>query len=386
MMIKNNTDNRKPKIIRACTVSLSVGFVSGMLDDLKRQYDVVLLSSPGKEMDDAVAEHGVKAIAVPMQRHISIRHDIVSLWRIVRAFLREKPTMVHSMTPKAGLLCMVAAWMCRVPVRIHTFTGLVFPTSHGLKKKLLMFTDAITCRCATHIIPEGKGVKNDLLSNGITRKPLQVLGYGNVMGIDVQRFSRRKEIEEAASEIRDNSVFTYLFVGRIVGDKGINELVSAFVRLNRTHPNTRLLLVGFFENELDPVSPEARRLIEECEQIEYAGEQKGDNLVAYYAASDCFVFPSYREGFPNTVIEAGAMDLPCIVTDINGSREIIEHGKNGIIIPVRDEQAIYQSMEQMLTDEQMRKGMTEKAREMIVSRYERGFVRQCLYDFYSKVI
>ena len=385
-MIKNNTDNRKPKIIRACTVSLSVGFVSGMLDDLKRQYDVVLLSSPGKEMDDAVAEHGVKAIAVPMQRHISIRHDIVSLWRIVRAFLREKPTMVHSMTPKAGLLCMVAAWMCRVPVRIHTFTGLVFPTSHGLKKKLLMLTDAITCRCATHIIPEGEGVKNDLLSNGITRKPLQVLGYGNVMGIDVQRFSRRKEIEEAASEIRDNSVFTYLFVGRIVGDKGINELVSAFVRLNRTHPNTRLLLVGFFENELDPVSPEARRLIEECEQIEYAGEQKGDNLVAYYAASDCFVFPSYREGFPNTVIEAGAMDLPCIVTDINGSREIIEHGKNGIIIPVRDEQAIYQSMEQMLTDEQMRKGMTEKAREMIVSRYERGFVRQCLYDFYSKVI
>lgn len=386
MMIKNNTDNRKPKIIRACTVSLSVGFVSGMLDDLKRQYDVVLLSSPGKEMDDAVAEHGVKAIAVPMQRHISIRHDIVSLWRIVRAFLREKPTMVHSMTPKAGLLCMVAAWMCRVPVRIHTFTGLVFPTSHGLKKKLLMLTDAITCRCATHIIPEGEGVKNDLLSNGITRKPLQVLGYGNVMGIDVQRFSRRKEIEEAASEIRDNSVFTYLFVGRIVGDKGINELVSAFVRLNGTHPNTRLLLVGFFENGLDPVSPEARRLIEECEQIEYAGEQKGDNLVAYYAASDCFVFPSYREGFPNTVIEAGAMDLPCIVTDINGSREIIEHGKNGIIIPVRDEQAIYQSMEQMLTDEQMRKGMTEKAREMIVSRYERGFVRQCLYDFYSKVI
>lgn len=386
MMIKNNTDNRKPKIIRACTVSLSVGFVSGMLDDLKRQYDVVLLSSPGKEMDDAVAEHGVKAIAVPMQRHISIRHDIVSLWRIVRAFLREKPTMVHSMTPKAGLLCMVAAWMCRVPVRIHTFTGLVFPTSHGLKKKLLMLTDAITCRCATHIIPEGEGVKYDLLSNGITRKPLQVLGYGNVMGIDVQRFSRRKEIEEAASEIRDNSVFTYLFVGRIVGDKGINELVSAFVRLNRTHPNTRLLLVGFFENELDPVSPETRRLIEECEQIEYAGEQKGDNLVAYYAASDCFVFPSYREGFPNTVIEAGAMDLPCIVTDINGSREIIEHGKNGIIIPVRDEQAIYQSMEQMLTDEQMRKGMTEKAREMIVSRYERGFVRQCLYDFYSKVI
>lgn len=386
MMIKNNTDNRKPKIIRACTVSLSVGFVSGMLDDLKRQYDVVLLSSPGKEMDDAVAEHGVKAIAVPMQRHISIRHDIVSLWRIVRAFLREKPTMVHSMTPKAGLLCMVAAWMCRVPVRIHTFTGLVFPTSHGLKKKLLMLTDAITCRCATHIIPEGEGVKNDLLSNGITRKPLQVLGYGNVMGIDVQRFSRRKEIEEAASEIRDYSVFTYLFVGRIVGDKGINELVSAFVRLNRTHPNTRLLLVGFFENELDPVSPETRRLIEECEQIEYAGEQKGDNLVAYYAASDCFVFPSYREGFPNTVIEAGAMDLPCIVTDINGSREIIEHGKNGIIIPVRDEQAIYQSMEQMLTDEQVRKGMAEKAREMIVSRYERGFVRQCLYDFYNKII
>ena len=295
MMIKNNIETKKPKIIRACTVSLSVGFVSGMLDDLKRQYDVVLLSSPGKELDDAVAEHGVKAVAVPMQRHISIRHDIVSLWRIVRAFLREKPTMVHSMTPKAGLLCMVAAWICRVPVRIHTFTGLVFPTSHGLKRRLLMLTDTITCRCATHIIPEGEGVKNDLLGNGITRKPLQILGYGNVMGIDVQRFSRRKEIEEAASKIRDNSVFTYLFVGRIVGDKGINELVSAFVRLNRAHPDTRLLLVGFFENELDPVSETTRRLIEECGQIEYVGEQKGDNLVAYIRL---FRIPKLPRGFP----------------------------------------------------------------------------------------
>lgn len=387
MIIKSNKENKKPKIIRACTVSLSVGFVSGMLDDLKRQYDVVLLSSPGKELDDAVAEHGVNAIAVPMQRHISIRHDIVSLWRIVRAFLREKPTMVHSMTPKAGLLCMVAAWICRVPVRIHTFTGLVFPTATGLKRKLLMMTDAITCWCATHVVPEGVGVMKDLKDNGITRMPMRVLGHGNVKGIDTLCFSRRKEVMDLVTQIRKDGVFTFLFVGRIVGDKGINELVNAFVRLQTgSDIPMRLLLVGFFEDNLDPVSEDTRRKIEECSQIEYVGVQSGDSLIAYYVASDCFVFPSYREGFPNTVIEAGAMDLPCIVTDINGSREIVENGKNGIVVPVRDEQSLYDAMFMMLTDGHLRSSMSSCAREMIVSRYEQGYVRQCLYDFYKEIL
>lgn len=374
------------KIIRACTVSMSLGFVEGMLPDLKKKYEVVLLSSPGPEMEAIAEKEGVKTIAVPMERHISLKKDIVSLFKLIKVFRRERPQMVHSMTPKAGLLCMVAAWLTRVPVRVHTFTGLVFPTAQGLKRKILMLTDAITCACATHIIPEGEGVKADLQNNGITKKPMKILGYGNVRGIDMTRFSRRESIMRMAENLRDSDVFTFLFVGRIVRDKGINELVAAFKRLNEEFPKTRLWLVGFFEENLDPVSSTTKSIIESNKSIEAVGEKLADELLSYYAASDCFVFPSYREGFPNTVIEAGAMDLPCIVTDINGSREIISQGENGIIIPSKNEEQLYKAMKQMITDEKGRKKMTGNARKMIADRFEQSFVRQCLYDYYEEIL
>lgn len=374
------------KIIRACTVSMSLGFVEGMLPDLKKKYEVVLLSSPGPEMEAIAEKEGVKTIAVPMERHISLKKDIVSLFKLIKVFCRERPQMVHSMTPKAGLLCMVAAWLTRVPVRVHTFTGLVFPTAQGLKRKILMLTDAITCACATHIIPEGEGVKADLQNNGITKKPMRILGYGNVRGIDMTRFSRRESVMRMAENLRDSDVFTFLFVGRIVRDKGINELVAAFKRLNEEFPKTRLWLVGFFEENLDPVSSTTKSIIESNKSIEAVGEKLADELLSYYAASDCFVFPSYREGFPNTVIEAGAMDLPCIVTDINGSREIICQGENGIIIPSKNEEQLYKAMKQMITDENGRKKMTGNARKMIADRFEQSFVRQCLYDYYEEIL
>ncbi len=410
-------EEKKKKIIRACTVSQSIGFVKGMLPDLMKKYEVVILSSPGPEMDAVREQYGVKTIALPMERHISVRHDIVSLWKMVKVMLREKPDMVHSMTPKAGLLCMMAGWLTRVPLRVHTFTGLVFPTATGLKRRILMLTDGITCFCATHVIPEGEGVKADLLNNGITKKPLKVLGYGNVKGIDMQRFSRRPEVMAISRQIpTSGATFTFLFVGRIVRDKGINELAKAFQQLSKKHPEARLLLVGNYEETLDPVSDETRQIIEDMPNLEWLGPKRGDELIAYYAASDCFVFPSYREGFPNTVIEAGAMGLPSIVTDINGSREIVcraavdadlksasresrisdtlrqgQDGKmsiltNGIMVPSKDVETLQEAMERMLTDKAMRQEMARNARPMIEQRFEQGFVRSCLYDFYKTIL
>lgn len=291
--------------------------------------------------------------------------------------------MVHSMTPKAGLLCMLAALICRVPRRVHTFTGLVWPTTTGIKRRILMATDWLTCTCATNIIPEGKGVMDDL-QKYITNKPMKVLGYGNVRGVDLVAFSRRPEIMAKAGKLRRDDLFTFIFVGRIVGDKGINELVQAFIRLQKVKSNIRLLLVGDYEANLDPIKTETRSLIDSTPSIQAVGPQYGDELKSYYAASDCFVFPSYREGFPNTVIEAGAMGLPSIVTDINGSREIIINGENGVIIPPKDVVALYSAMLRMATDTTTQR-MANSARKLIASRYEQGFVRQCLYDFYQEI-
>lgn len=373
------------KIIRSFTISWSMDFVTGMLPDLQKKYEVVLLSSPGPELDEAENQYGVRGVRIPMERQISLFHDVVSLLRLIITFIKERPAMVHSMTPKAGLLCMIAAWLTRVPVRIHTFTGLVFPTSTGLKRELLMITDAITCACATHVIPEGEGVMMDLRNHGITKKPMKVLGYGNIKGIDLTHYSRRPEVEVLAQKLKKEGVFTFVFIGRIARDKGINELCKAMSKLAGFAP-VRLVLVGPNEDDLDPISQEAKDLIANNAAIEYVGEKYGDELLAYYAAADCYVFPSYREGFPNTVLEAGAMGLPSIVTDINGSREIIIEGENGVIIPPRDENALFQAMLEMVRNKPNREYMAGKARGMIASRYEQSFVRKCLMDYYDEIL
>ena len=375
----------KQKIIRTSTVATSLNtFCRGTLRDLSRLYDVVAVSTPDHELQEIAQREGIRVIGVPMSRPIAPLRDLVSLWRLIRVFRRERPTMVHSITPKAGLLSMIAAWICRVPVRLHTFTGLVFPTATGLKKRILILTDRITCACATHIVPEGEGVKADLINYNITRKPLQVLGYGNIRGIDLDHYRRSPEVMNQALTLRKPNLFTFVFIGRVVRDKGIDELVEAFSLLHSEHPQTRLILVGRAEDNLDPVSPNTRSAIASHPAIEAVGSQS--DVRPWLAASDALVFPSYREGFPNVVIEAGALDLPSIVTDINGSREIIVHGQNGIIVPPRNAQALLQAMTQFVQNPQATQAMALKARQMIASRFEKSFVQKCLFDYYKQIL
>lgn len=378
----------KAKIIRSATIpsSLSI-FCKNMLKELSEKYDVIAVSSPGEHLDLIREREGVRTVAILMARQIAPISDIKSLYKLYRLFKKEKPTMVHSMTPKAGLLCMMAARLARVPVRVHTFTGLLFPTAKGIKRQILEFTDRLTCACATHILPEGVGVKNDLINNHITQKPMKVLGYGNVRGVDMVTYSRRSEVMQLAERIREKSPnsFVFVFVGRIVRDKGINELCSAIDKLSLVR-DVKLYLVGKYEENLDPISERAHEIIVKNPAVEFVGTKYGDDLLAYYAASDCFVFPSYREGFPNTVLEAGAMGLPSIVTDINGAREIIIDGVNGTIIPTHNEDSLYNAMLYMTDNNEACNRMASRAREMIASRFEQGYVRKCLYEFYDEIL
>lgn len=372
----------KKKILRAVTVPMSLCFCRDIMIKMRTMgYEMVAVTSPGPELGRLRDEDGFHSIEVKMERHISIMNDIKSLWNMIKVFRKERPYVVHSMTPKAGMICMLAAWITRVPRRVHTFTGLVWPTATGLRRRILMLTDWLTCACATHIIPEGKGVMNDLQNGGITHKPMKVLGYGNVMGVDMEQFNPLRFTVR-----KDSEQFTFVFVGRIVGDKGINELVEAFTRLHRQYDNVRLVLVGKYENELDPVSGTTRKMIDTNNAINACGPKFGDDLLQMYVDADCFVMPSYREGFPNTVLEAGAMGLPSIVTDINGSREIIENEKNGLIVPSKDANALYKAMERMLMDNAVRDMMRNNARPMIASRFERNFVQKCQIDFYKEIM
>lgn len=377
-------ENRKKKVLRIATVPLSLDLLlKGQLKMLNEEYEVVAVSSPGKELEKVAGREGVRTVAVGMERRISLFKDLVSLCRLIKVIRREKPWMVHTVTPKAGLLGMMAAWVCGVPVRVHTFTGLVFPTACGLKRKILMATDRLTCACATSINPEGKGVMNDLKRFGITRRDMKIVGNGNINGIDLEFFCRTPEVMEVAAKWRKEGSFTFCFVGRIVGDKGMNELAEAFGRLVAEYPACRLLLVGAFEEKLDPVSPEVKAFFENCGQVEFVGWQ--DDIRPFLAASDVFVFPSYREGFPNVVIQAAAMGVPSIVTDINGCNEIICDGVNGVIVPSHDADRLYGAMKRMREDGEAWENMSRKARVSVAERYERKYVWNEIKKFYAEL-
>lgn len=375
---------KKRKIVRAVTVSQSVRFFVDIIPDIQSlNMEVIAVSSAGPELLQ-VKEAGGRVITIEMRRHFSPIKDLKSLYKMVKVFRKEKPLMIHSMTPKAGLLCMMAGWLTKIPIRIHTFTGLIFPTSTGIKRKILMATDWLTCACATHIIPEGEGVKKDLLNHKITNKQIKVLGHGNCRGIDLGKFDRTNDVICKADNIHKDGYFTFITIGRIVGDKGINELVEAFCRINNEFSNTRLVLVGSYEAELDPIHPATLNEINENPNIEAVGQR--NDVRPWLAASDCAVLASYREGFPNIVIEAGAMGLPQIVTDINGANEIIVEGKNGTIVPPRDSDALYNAMKRMIIDKPWRDNLASNARKMIADRYEQSYVRECLINFYKEVL
>ena len=377
------------KIIRTSTIPLSLYlFCNGLMEELSEKYEVIAVSSPGGDLDKIAESGKFKTIPVPMNRRISPLKDLISLFRLIKVFKKEKPDIVHSMTPKAGLLTMIASKFTGVSNRVHTFTGLVFPTSSGLKKRILSLCDKITCACATHIIAEGKGVRKDLTSNKITGKKIEILGHGNMRGIDLDFFNKERVLQEA-NEIRkrikaDEITTVFLFVGRLVGDKGINELIRAFDRLIDEGYNVKLLLVGETE-PIDPLQQETLSKINNSPDIYFQNEWIED-VRPYYAASDMLVLPSYREGFPNVVLEAGAMELPSIVTDVNGSREIISNGENGFIIPIKDDEALYNEMKKIAFSKDRFKEMGVRARKNISYHFEKSYVRGCHKEFYRRLI
>lgn len=376
------------KLFRTSTVPVSLDvLLKGQLKFLNQHFNVTAISGNGIGLDNVKNCEGVKTHPITMQRHISPIKDFVSLIKLFLYFRKEKPLIVHSITPKAGLLTMLAGKLAGVPIRIHTFTGLIFPTKTGIMQKILIQMDRLLCWAATQIFPEGQGVKNDLINYKITSKPLKIIANGNVNGIDLDFFNPNKISPEQQIKLKQGlniqpDDFVFIFIGRLVGDKGINELVQAFIELN--NPNTKLLLVGSQEQELDPLQPHTIKNIENHKNIILVGFQK--DVRPYLAISHCLAFPSYREGFPNVVMQAGAMGLPSIVSNINGSNEIIIEGQNGTIIPVKNVEELKNKMNLFINDANYFEKLKLNCRKMIAERYEQSVVWQALLEEYNKQI
>lgn len=380
------------KIIRTSTISLSLNILlKGQLKFLNNFFNVIGISSEGDDLAQVKNREGIRTIAVEMERSISPLKDLISLIRLYKEFKKEKPIVVHSITPKAGLLSMLAGKLAGVPIRMHTFTGLIFPSKSGKLQKLLIKMDQLLCWAATNIYPEGQGVKNDLIQFNITSKPLKVLANGNVNGIDLEYFSLKAIDKQEICSLRNelniqSNDFIFIFIGRLVRDKGINELIEAFKQISDEHPkkDIKLLLVGSLEEDLDPLQRESIQEIQYNPKIISVGFQK--DVRQYIAISDALVFPSYREGFPNVVMQAGAMGLPSIVSNINGSNEIIVEGINGTIIPVKDNDAIYKAMLDFFNNNIYLSTLKKNSRRMIEERYEQSLVWNALLNEYKTLL
>ena len=316
-----------------------------------------------------------------MARNINLFADLRTICQLVKLFKKEKPTIVHTHTPKAGLLGMIAAKIARVPIRMHTVTGFPLTIAQGLKKVILTITEKTTYACATNVYPNSHNMKDIIVSMGIGNPhKLTVIGNGSSNGIDTSFFDKAK-IDKVPCIKKG---FTFAFVGRIFYEKGINELISSFVKLQKTHKSIYLRLIGFMEEDLYPVDPWIKDEINNNPSIDFVGFQK--DVRKFLVDCDAFVFPSYREGFPNVVMQAGALGLPQIVSDINGCNEIIENGKNGIIVPSKDADALYDAMKYILENSVELTSMRSCARDMITSRYERKKVWMLMLDEYNRLL
>lgn len=371
-----------PKLIRITTVPKSLkGLLKGQHRFMSENgFEVIGISSRGEELEDVEREENIQTIAVEMTRTISPLKDLKSVWQLYKIFKKEKPQIVHTHTPKAGTVGMLAAKLAVVPHRLHTVAGLPLLVVKGKKRKLLDFVEKITYACATKVYPNSFGLYDIILENKYTVKnKLKVIGKGSSNGIDTSHFDPKLFSEEQKQELKNSlgikpDDFVYVFVGRLVKDKGINELINAFSQIRKFANSQicKLVLVGIFERELDPLLPETLKEIETNPNIISVGFQK--DVRPYFAISDCLVFPSYREGFPNVVLQAGAMGLPSIVSDINGCNEIVENGYNGFIIPVQNQEKLHEKMLFLLQNSEKRTEIANNSRKKIVENYERNYI------------
>lgn len=382
----------KNKLIRITTVPISLEkLLENQLRFMKSHYEVTAISSDKFNLDRIGQLQEVSVFFVKMTRKITPITDLISVYKLYRLFKKERPLIVHSHTPKAGIVGMLGAKLAGVPLRLHTVAGLPLMEATGIKRKVLDFVEKLTYFCATKVYPNSKGLYDFILKNNYTSKDkLKVIAAGSSNGINTDFFSPEQLSQEQVLKLKTDlnlseSDFIFVFVGRLVGDKGINELVKAFKKtcLSLNSKSCKLLLVGPLESELDQLTIETLNEIESNPNITSVGYQQ--DVRPYFAISDSLVFPSYREGFPNVVMQAGAMGLPSIVTNINGCNEIIIEGENGTIVPVKNTEALYQSMYKMMMDDTFRSKLQQKARQMIVSRYEQKVVWEAILAEYKKL-
>lgn len=372
---------KKPKLCFITAVPMTAtAFLNAHIERLITDFDVFVVSdfSGGAGGVSSLATH----IHAPIVRNISITKDVIGLWVLFRIFRRNHFDIIHSVTPKAGLLSMTAGFFARVPVRVHWFTGQVWVTRKGLVRTILKTADRIIAALATHLLADSPSQRDFLVAEGVcAAQGIEVIGAGSICGVDTQRFrpdAQARSVVRAQHGIPDNAVLV-LFLGRLNVDKGLREMAQAMLDLDGKFPQLHWLVVGPDEENMEAY-------------LRQVGASLGSRLhfqgftaepEAYMAAADIFCLPSYREGFGSSVLEAAAAGVPSVATNIYGLTDAVLDGVTGLLVPAHDSAALVAALGRLLSDAALRCGMGVAARERAITHFSRQLVVDGLAAYYS---
>ena len=347
-------------------------------------FDVTMISSAGWELPGVLALEGCPHIEISMSRKLSPIADLVSIYKLYRLFKKLKPHIIHSENLKANLCGPIAGYFAGIPVRIQTMAGLVSPTKKGVKGWLIRQAEILSFKFATDVWPNGhKSMEYMINTKMVSPSKTKVIGRGSTNGIDLERFNSAVINGERLSAIKKTVDYhegdqVLLFAGRMVKDKGVEELVAAFVRLQNEFPNCKLVLLGPQEADLDPLKTPTINAIRDNKSIIHVDWT--DEVEYYLTLATLFVFPSYREGFPNVIMQAGAMKCPVVCSDIVGNNEIVTHKVNGILHKSQDEYSLYEAVCFALNNKTEMDQMALKLYDDMVTYYN----RYTIYELYIK--
>lgn len=340
-----------PKIIRVATIPLAFkNLLKGQLNYMgKNGFNIIAVSSDGKDIESIKKEENCSYLIVPMTRKITPLKDLLSLYKLIKLFIKEKPDIVHTHTPKAGLLGMMAAKIAAVKIRIHTVAGLPLMVEKGAKKKLLIFIERITGFCATNVWPNSNSLLDYIEQEKLViSKKLKVISKGSSNGVNIKKFNieplkpeEKVNIFKKIDHHFDEKNYYLLFIGRLVKDKGITELVESFRNLLNKKKGIYLMLVGDFEQELDPLPQHICDEIINNKNILFFGWQ--NEVSIFYKLANLFVFPSHREGFPNVLLQAGACGVPIACSKIEGNSDIVEN-ECGLFFEKENAQSLHDAL------------------------------------------
>ncbi|MGO1057844.1 glycosyltransferase family 4 protein [Planococcus sp. FY231025] len=376
------------KILQAVTIAQSLKLMKGQLAYLESQgYSAKALSSSGKFIEEYEATEGVKVLTVEMEREISLLQDLKSLLACIRLIHQERPDIVSAGTPKAGLIVTLAAFLCGVPVRVYNVLGLRLETTSGLKRRILLLAEKIAALSATHVVAVSPSLKLQLVALGIANEEkISIFGQGSYNGFDLESFKQNEKLSVKISSLKkryglkeSNTVIG--FAGRMTKDKGIEEMVDAFLLLHEKDSGLRLLLMGDFEDG-DPVNEATRKEIEENDAIIFAGYQH--DPVAHYFLMDVFLFLTKREGFGNVSLEAALAGVPVVAADVTGAKDTVIDGKTGYLVDPNNPADVLEKVERLLNDPALRKRLGENGKAWGAANFSNQDIWREMDHFYRQ--